>query len=104
MARIQTRKGKNRTTFAATVRVSGFDTCTRTFDTKGEAKTWAANIEREMRMGRYQDIRPVKKITLSEAMERIFMPVKISQMQENRMIHNAVQLIFRGGSILVYGQ
>jgi len=67
-------------------------------------ETWAANIEREMRMGRYQDIRPVKKITLSEAMERIFMPVKISQMQENRMIHNAVQLIFRGGSILVYGQ
>jgi len=70
MARIQTRKGKNRTTFAATVRVSGFDTCTRTFDTKGEAKTWAANVEREMRMGRYQDIRPVKKVSFSEALER----------------------------------
>jgi len=79
MARIQTRKGKNRTTFAATVRVSGFDTCTRTFDTKGEAKTWAANIEREMRMGRYQDIRPVKKVTLSEAMERYLTQVSTTK-------------------------
>ncbi|TKB25567.1 hypothetical protein FCL47_13595 [Desulfopila sp. IMCC35006] len=53
MARIQARKGKKRTTYTATVRVQGFDPIARTFDTKGEAKNWAADIEKEMRMGRY---------------------------------------------------
>lgn len=70
MARIQTRKGKNRTTFTATVRMKGFTPVARTFDTKGEAKSWAANLEREMRMGRYQDVRPVEKITFSEALNK----------------------------------
>ena len=58
MARIQTRKGKSRTTFTATVRIKGFTPVARTFDTKGEAKSWAADIEKEMRIGRYQDVRP----------------------------------------------
>jgi len=95
MARIQTRKGKNRTTFTATVRVNGFDNCARTFDTKGEAKTWAANIEREMRMGRYQDIRPVKKVTLSEAMERY---TSLRYQQQNAQILNAATKIPPGPS------
>jgi integrase len=42
----------------------------RTFDTKGEAKNWAATIEREMRMGRYQDVRPVERLAFSEVIER----------------------------------
>jgi integrase len=70
MARIQTRKGKSRTTFTATVRIKSFTPIARTFDTKGEAKSWAANIEREMRMGRYQDARPVERITFSEALNK----------------------------------
>ena len=70
MARIQTRKGKKRTTYTATVRVKGFDPLARTFDTKGEAKNWAAEIEREMRMGRYQDARPAEKITFAESLTR----------------------------------
>ncbi len=70
MARIQTRQGKKRTTYTATVRVKGFDPLARTFDTKGEAKSWAAEIEREMRMGRYQDARPAEKITFAESLER----------------------------------
>ncbi|MBU4236623.1 MAG: site-specific integrase, partial [Proteobacteria bacterium] len=70
MARIQTRKGKSRTTFTATVRIKGFTPVARTFDTKGEAKSWVANIEREMRMGRYQDARPAEKITFSEALNK----------------------------------
>ena len=70
MARIQTRKGKNRTTFTATVRIKGFSPIARTFDSKGEAKSWAGEIEREMRMGRYQDVRPAEKILFGDALER----------------------------------
>ncbi len=70
MARIQTRKGKKRTTYTATVRMKGFSVLARTFDTKGEAKIWAADVEKEMRAGRYQDTRPADKITLAEAIER----------------------------------
>lgn len=70
MARIQTRKGKKRTTYTATVRMKGFPVFARTFDTKGEAKIWAADVEKEMRAGRFQDTRPAEKITLAEAIER----------------------------------
>jgi len=70
MARIQTRKGKKRTTFTATVRVKGFPALARTFDTKGEAKNWAVNVEKDMRMGRYQDVRPVEKLRFAEVLMR----------------------------------
>ena len=70
MARIQTRKGKKRTTYTATVRVKGFPALARTFDTKGEAKIWAADVEKNMRMGRYQDVRSAEKIVLAEAIAR----------------------------------
>ena len=79
MARIQTRKGKKRTTYTATVRVKGFDPLARTFDTKGEAKNWAAEIEREMRMGRYQDVRPAEKITFAESLTRYLEHVSSSK-------------------------
>jgi len=70
MARIQARKGKKRTTFTATVRVKGFSPLARTFDTKGEAKDWAGDVERKMRMGRYQDVRPVEKLRFAEVINR----------------------------------
>ena len=70
MARIQTSKGKKRTTYTATVRVKGYPPLARTFDTKGEAKSWATEIEKEMRMGRYQDVRPIEKITFVDALSR----------------------------------
>ncbi|MEW6518444.1 MAG: site-specific integrase [Thermodesulfobacteriota bacterium] len=70
MARVQARKGKKRTTYTATVRMKGFPMLAKTFDTKGEAKSWAADIEKEMRAGRYQDVRPAGKLTFSDAMER----------------------------------
>jgi hypothetical protein len=43
MARIQTRKGKSRTTYTASIRIKGFPPVARTFDTKGEAKSWAVS-------------------------------------------------------------
>lgn len=70
MARIQTRKGKKRTTYTATVRMKGFPALARTFDTKGEAKSWAADTEKEMRSGRYQDARPVEKLTFADALNK----------------------------------
>jgi len=70
MARIQTYKGKTRTTYTATVRVKGFPTLARTFDTKGEARTWAADTEKEIRMGRYQDVRPAENLTFADALSQ----------------------------------
>lgn len=70
MARIQLNKGKKRTTYTATVRVKGFPTLARTFDTKGEAKSWAADVEREMRLGRYQDVRPAENVTFADALSQ----------------------------------
>ncbi|MGB3211846.1 MAG: site-specific integrase [Desulforhopalus sp.] len=80
MARIQSRKGKKRTTFTATIRMKGFSPVSRTFDTKGEAKSWAADVEKEMRMGRYQDFRPVEKLLFSEALSRYLEQVSSKKM------------------------
>lgn len=44
MARILTRKGKKKTTYTITVRVKGYESISRTFDTKGEARIWAAEL------------------------------------------------------------
>lgn len=70
MARIQTRKGKTRTNYTASVRIKGYPLVSRTFDTKGEAKHWAADIEKEMRDGHFQDTKPAEKITLAAAIGR----------------------------------
>ncbi len=66
MARIQARKGKKRTTYTATVRVKGFPALARTFDTKGEAKKWASDVEMDARSGRYQDTRPAEKMLFAD--------------------------------------
>ena len=79
MARIQTRRGKKRTTYTATVRVKGFPSLARTFDSKGEAKSWAADIEKEMRMGRYQDIRPAEKLTLNDVLTKYLLQVSTTK-------------------------
>ena len=86
MARIQTRKGKKRTTYTATVRVKGYPPLARTFDTKGEAKSWATEIEKEMRMGRYQDVRPIEKITFVDALSRYLEQISVTKRpnSENR--------------------
>lgn len=70
MARIQARKGKRRTTYTATVRMKGNPALARTFDTKGEAKKWAADIETELRAGRYQDTRSAEKLLFAEVVEK----------------------------------
>jgi integrase len=97
MARIQARKGKKRTTYTATVRIQGFDPIARTFDTKGEAKNWVADIEKEMRMGRYQDVRPAGKITLSEVLERYLEQVSTTKRPNSeRRDHDSAKAILSG--------
>ena len=69
MARILTRKGKKKTTYTITVRVKGYDSVSRTFNTKGEARTWAAELEAEMKNQRFKDPRRAHQ-TLDEAFAR----------------------------------
>ena len=69
MARILTRKGKKKTTYTITVRVKGYESISRTFDTKGEARTWAAEMEAEMKNQRFKDPRRAHR-TLDEAFDR----------------------------------
>ena len=38
-----------------TVRAKGYESVSRTFDTKGEARIWAAELEAEMKGHRYKD-------------------------------------------------
>jgi integrase len=78
MARILARKGKKKTTFTATVRVKGYDSVSRTFDTKGEARTWATEVELEMKGRRFKDPRRANR-TLDEAMERYLNTVTIQK-------------------------
>jgi integrase len=97
MARIQTRQGKKRTTYTATVRVKGFSPLARTFDTKGEAKTWAADIEKEMRMGRYQDARPAEKLTFAEVLSKYLEQVSSTKRPNSeRRDKDSVQAILNG--------
>ena len=69
MARIIARKGKKKTTFTATVRVKGYESVSRTFDTKGEAKAWASGIESDMKGRRFKDPRRANQ-TLDDALTR----------------------------------
>lgn len=69
MARIVARKGKKKTAYAVTVRVKGYESVSRSFDTKGEARTWAAEIETKMKGRQFKDPRRAKQ-TLTEALTR----------------------------------
>jgi len=42
----------------------------RTFDTKAEAKRWAADFEGQMLRGRYVDTREAESMTLRDALKR----------------------------------
>jgi integrase len=79
MARIQTNQGKKRTTYTATIRVKGFPTLARTFDTKGEAKNWAADIETQVRAGRYQDIRSAEKLLFADVLNKYLEQISTSK-------------------------
>lgn len=91
MARILARKGKRKTTYTATIRIKGYESVSRTFDTKGEAKIWAAAIETEMKKRQYKDHRRANQ-SLDEAMKRYLATVtvkkaKTTQERERRIVN-----------------
>jgi integrase len=56
--------------FQATVRRTGFPTKARTFESKEEAKLWAATIESEMGRGMFVDRSEAERTTFRELLER----------------------------------
>ena len=90
MARILARKGKKKTTYTITVRAKGYESVSRTFDTKGEARTWAAELEADMKNRRYKDPRRAHR-TLDKALDQYLETVTVqkartTQEREKRII------------------
>lgn len=69
MAQIRTRRGKKGVTYQATVRMTGHPAAIRTFDSKGAARTWAAEVEAAIRDRRYNSPK-LALITLADALDR----------------------------------
>lgn len=103
MARLLTRKGKKKTTFTITVRVKGYESVSRTFDTKGEARTWAAEVEAEMKGHRFKDPRRANK-TLDEALDRYLETVTTQKAQTTQERERRLAKILKqhlGGNTLL---
>lgn len=66
--RIETSKGKVR--FRARIRIAGFPSKTATFDKMGDARSWASEVESDMRLARYLPDRVAAKHTVSEMIDR----------------------------------
>ena len=56
MAYIETVKNKKKTTYRVFIKIKGYKPVTKTFDKKTEAKEWAAEVERQMKKGKYRQI------------------------------------------------
>jgi integrase len=54
----------------ASIEKKGFPRISRTFDTKGEAETWAATVESEIGRGVFISRKEAENTTLSEALDR----------------------------------
>lgn len=70
MARIIKRKKKDGWSFTATVRIKGYPSASRTFDTKGEASVWATKTEGDIKARKYNDPRLAMHITFGQAIDR----------------------------------
>ncbi len=64
MARFLKRKIKNGWSYTATVRIKGYPSVNRTFDTKGEASARAAKTAEKIKAQKYNDPRLALQITL----------------------------------------
>ena len=56
--------------YLATVRIKGYPSVCRTFDTKGEAAAWAAKTEESIKAQKYNDPRLAMSINFGEAIEK----------------------------------
>ena len=81
MATIRERTSSSgRKSYHVQIRVRGFPPQTHSFDTKTEAKQWAAYVETELRAGRYMPVALARRYTvammLEEYRERVLIPLK----------------------------
>lgn len=70
MARVTKRKKMNGWSFIATIRIKGYPSVSRTFDTKGEASAWAAKTEESIKAKKYNDPRLAMKVSFGKAVEK----------------------------------
>lgn len=71
MAHIEKRRGPGgRRVWRVRVRRKGFALQTRTFDTKGEAECWAAQVEARIAGGTFVETAEAERTALAEALER----------------------------------
>ena len=64
------RKNKKGWSYTATIRIKGYPSASRTFDTKGEAAAWATKTEESIRLKKYNDPRQALNISLGQALEK----------------------------------
>ena len=86
MARIVKRKTKRGVSYQATIRRKGFDTVTRTFDTKGEALAWASATEQDMKDQRYNSPRRAMGITLNQALTKYLSTISEKKAVNTQML------------------
>ncbi len=70
MATIETRQRAGQTIYRVKVRVRGHDPINATFDRRTDAKRWAAEVEADIRAGRWMQQAEARKHTLAELIDR----------------------------------
>jgi integrase len=70
MARLTKRKKKNGWSHIATIRIKGYPSVSRTFDTKGEALAWAVKTEESIKAKKYNDPRLAMSVSFSQAVQK----------------------------------
>lgn len=90
MARIQKQKNKRGVSYLATIRRKGFETVARSFDTKGEALTWATAVEQDMLDQRPQNPRRAMKTTLGDALERFLSTISTKKAINTQMLEDSL--------------
>ena len=71
MASIQKRKNKNGTShWRAVVRIKGYPTVCNHFDRKQEAEDWAADVERQIKLGKFKFDQHKQQYTFSQLLDR----------------------------------
>jgi hypothetical protein len=71
MASIQKRKNKNGTShWRAVVRIKGYPTVCNHFDGKQEAEDWAADVERQIKQGKFRFDQYKQQHTFAQLLER----------------------------------
>lgn len=70
MARITKRKKQHGWSYLATIRIKGYPSVCRTFDTKGEASAWAVKTEESIKAKKYNDPRLAMNVNFGQAIEK----------------------------------